>query len=83
MKPELPHWPRLLTADLAAGYLGICKATFLRDVGKLWPQPVETERRPKRWDRLALDKAVDNLGSMGLDPFLEALDDGDDQTTAH
>lgn len=78
MKPELPHWPRLLNAELAAAYLGISKATFLRDVGRLWPHPVETKRRPRRWDLLQLNKAVNDLGSMGADPFMEALSHGDD-----
>ncbi len=55
---ELPHWPRLLSADLAAAYVGVSPNTFRRAVGSRWPQPIYIGNRTL-WDRIALDAAVD------------------------
>lgn len=75
---KLPHWPRLLSADLAARYVGISETNFLAgvDAGH-WPKPIAYGRR-RLWDRLALDEAVDRLSGKGSEhpdghEWLEAL----------
>lgn len=57
---ELPHWPRLLSADEAAAYVGVSRNTFLEHVGDPWPAPIPFGRR-KLFDRLAIDRAVDGI----------------------
>jgi hypothetical protein len=50
-----------MSADLAAGYVGVCKTTFLGGVERGdWPAPVRQGRRVL-WDRQSLDAAVDRL----------------------
>ncbi len=77
---NLPHWPRLLSADLAAGYVGIGETNFLAGVeAGRWPKPIAYGRR-HLWDRLALDEAVDRLsGKTSEHPdgheWVEALND--------
>jgi hypothetical protein len=54
----LPHWPRRMSAFLAAGYLDISETKFLADVkAGRYPQPIHDGRRVL-WDRHALDEAV-------------------------
>lgn len=61
---SLPFWPRRLSADLAAAYLGISRSTFLLGVDDgTWPEPIRDGRRTL-WDRLALDRIVD--GQSGI-----------------
>lgn len=77
-KPEtLPHWPRLLPGQLAAGYLGIGENLLSR-------LPVPSVRIGSRrlWDRQALDRFVDTLAETGQsldsdDYWLGKLDDAD------
>lgn len=57
---ELPHWPRLLSVDQAAAYVGVSVSAFTSRVGELWPAPIRYGRR-KLFDRLAIDRAVDEL----------------------
>ena len=74
----LPHWPRLLGAELAARYVGVSRSSFLAQVGRIWPSPKRIGRRVL-FDRIELDKTVDGLageGSRSDDPFLKALDNG-------
>lgn len=73
---RLPDWPRLLPVDLAAAYVGQSQSGFLAAVGTLWPESVRIGRL-RRWDRIALDKAVDALGGQtapSYDPYLAALE---------
>lgn len=76
-RPDIPYWPRGLSDEQAARYVGVCENTFKaeRDAG-LWPKP---ERRGRRVinDRHRLDEAWDQrqaTGSAG-DPLMEALSD--------
>jgi predicted DNA-binding transcriptional regulator AlpA len=63
--PAIPFWPRLLSADFAAAYMGIGETFFLDCVSKhTLPAPVRLGRR-KLWDRHMLDQCVDAM--IGLD----------------
>lgn len=61
-RPALPDWPRLMSIDLAAGYLGLGIST-IRSHGP----------KPKRWgsrvlyDRRDLDRWADALDGQPLD----------------
>lgn len=78
-------WPRLMPAPMAAAYLGQSVNTFYARV-RAGRYPRAAESDPPKWDRFALDRAVD--GSMDpaeadgfkggvtaddVDPFMEAL----------
>lgn len=55
----LPFWPRLLSREQAARYVGVSPAQFDREVSTgRWPTP---ERRGSRvtWDRRLIDRAQD------------------------
>lgn len=57
----IPSWPRLLSSDLAATYLGISRTNFLARVSQhVLPQPRKIGERVL-WDRLLLDDFVDAL----------------------
>jgi predicted DNA-binding transcriptional regulator AlpA len=64
MNAPLPHWPRLLSDDLAAAYVGLSVTTFRERVGlgKL-PKPVRIGKRTL-WDRRMLDRQVDALSGL-------------------
>lgn len=74
--PEhLPHWPRRLSVDLAAAYLGISASKFLADVGAdRYPPPIKDGARIL-WDRMALDEAVDSQAGRSHtgNPLLKKL----------
>ena len=56
---QLPNWPRRLSAELAAAYLGISKTTLLMGVNRhRYPEPMRDGKRVL-WDREALDEWVD------------------------
>lgn len=59
---SLPHWPRGLRCELAAGYLGISPSLFrqLVDAGKL-PRPVAISPGRQVWLREDLDASLDRL----------------------
>lgn len=77
LAPErLPDWPRLLSAELAAAYVGVSLSGFAAQVGRIWPAPARIGRRTL-WDRKDLDEAVDRLkrnGGPSPDPLMEAID---------
>ncbi|MGF7213617.1 hypothetical protein GGE65_008263 [Skermanella aerolata] len=53
-------WPRTLTAELAAEYLG-CRSAgqFRREVAAgIWPQPLLKQSRPQRWSIQELERAL-------------------------
>jgi hypothetical protein len=61
LKPDsLPSWPRLLTLDLAAAYVGMSPNAFEMDVPAVWPAPVPGMRR-KVWDRAEIDATLDRI----------------------
>ena len=81
---HLPYWPRLLGAELAAGYVGWSRNGFLRRVGETWPEPIRLGGKVL-WDRKGLDEAVDRLvgGGESLgDPFEEAIN-GEGERARH
>jgi hypothetical protein len=56
--------PRGLPLDLAAAYVGLSPHLFLLDVERgRYPQPIKHGAKDKirRWDRAALDDAMDKL----------------------
>lgn len=61
----LPFWPRLLSEDMAAAYLGISKSNFHErwSAAKELPQPHRIGSRVL-WDRLLLDRYVDALSGL-------------------
>lgn len=69
---DLPDWPRLMRAELAARYLGV-GVTLLREDG---PQPKRWRGRVL-WDRADLDRFADALGGLPLDADQRAAE-GDD-----
>ena len=67
---DLPAWPRLLSADAAAAYVGMSRgafdARFAPQLHKLRigaaPAAGRRDRRVLRYDRCELDELVDRLG---------------------
>lgn len=61
----MPHWPRLMSEEMAASYLGISKTNFReRWNGKReFPQPHRIGSRVL-WDRQLLDRYVDALSGL-------------------
>ena len=57
---DLPHWPRLLSLEEAARYVGVSVNAFKSRVGDLWPEPIRFGRRTL-YDKDALDRTVDGL----------------------
>ena len=58
---DMPNWPRLLSEEQAAAYVGVSRNTFRGMVGSLWPEPVPGFGRRRLYDKEALDKAVDGI----------------------
>ncbi len=81
----LPDWPRVLSRQEAARYVGLSAATFMAGVGEKWPQPIEISKTRIGWDRRQLDEAVDRLAGTSapsaLDLWRETRDEG--QREAH
>jgi hypothetical protein len=67
LKPsELPGWPRWLSEDLAAAYVGVSQTTFRHEIAAgVWPKPRRAGRHGGRnvWDRHSLDRASDELSN--------------------
>lgn len=60
--PSVPHWPRLMRADMAAAYVGERSVeAFLRATGTLYPAPITIKGKGKRWLLEDLDAAIDRL----------------------
>lgn len=54
-----PYWPRLLSRELAAAYVGLSIPTFEAEVKKgVWPAPHRHGRRVL-YDRKQIDHALD------------------------
>jgi hypothetical protein len=74
----LPYWPRLLSRDQAARYVGVSPGQFDREVADgHWPPP---ERRGAvlsaragrlLWDRLLLDKRQDERSGLQQDSIAD------------
>lgn len=71
--------PRLLDLGLAAAYVGLSTRSFLKGVtDKRYPAPLRDGKR-QRWDRKALDAAVDRRSGLGAteetsDDLMRAID---------
>jgi hypothetical protein len=66
---DLPYWPRLLSHDLAAAYVGASPSLFDEEITKgVWPPGDLRGSRGglRTWDRFALDAAQDRRA--GLQP---------------
>lgn len=60
-----PDWPRMLRRPLAASYAGYSAPQFDRAVAAdEMPEPVHTSAG-ERWDRRAIDGALDRLANGG------------------
>jgi hypothetical protein len=65
---DLPFWPRYLSRDEAARYVGVSAEMFDEEVaGGHWPGPRRRGRAGGRltWDRLLLDAAADRDSGIG------------------
>lgn|SRR5574341_182137 len=72
----LPDWPRGLTEDLAAAYVGVGVETFRLEVkAGTWPKPrrAGTKGGLNVWDRHAIDAAYDRLSNPSSGGKQEAL----------
>ena len=64
---DLPFWPRLLSREEAARYVGVSPAVFEGEVKQgVWPPALRRGARQGRqtWDRLALDRAADQASGL-------------------
>tara|TARA_B100000686_G_scaffold352724_1_gene455742 strand:+ start:1367 stop:1645 length:279 start_codon:yes stop_codon:yes gene_type:complete len=55
---ELPGWPRLLSLELAASYVGVSEHLFKKNLGTRWPHPLRDGNRIL-WDKHELDRMID------------------------
>lgn len=61
---DLPYWPRMLSREQAAAYVGVSAGTFEKEVADgVWPGG---ERRGARvlWDRALLDRTQDERSGL-------------------
>jgi hypothetical protein len=66
---DLPYWPRFLSRDEAARYLGVSTDVFDDEVrAGDWPRGWARGSRGGRltWDRLSLDRAADARSGLAL-----------------
>ena len=62
----MPFWPRLLSREEAAAYLGISPSLFEQKVNLgMFPLPLSIGTR-KLWDRHKLDESVNVLAGVAL-----------------
>jgi predicted DNA-binding transcriptional regulator AlpA len=80
---DLPDWPRLLSREEAATYVGVSATLFDQEVSSgMWPQPIRRGAAGGRvtWDRVAIDKALDtmavSMAQSGAGPTLGELNWG-------
>lgn len=66
-RTRLPDWPRLMSAELAAAYVGISETTFR----ELAPVTAKAIGRRRLFDRKDLDRWADALDGQMLDPVQE------------
>jgi len=60
----MPFWPRYLSREDAAAYVGVSPGVFDEEVKQgLWPPPLRRGERAGRltWDRVGLDHAADRV----------------------
>lgn len=60
----LPNWPRCLSREQAAAYVGVSPGTFDKEVAAgLWP-PGQVRGRRVLWDRRLIDRAQDERSGL-------------------
>ncbi len=63
-------WPRLMRAETAAAYVDERSVeSFLRHVGKIYPEPIRISGKGERWLKEMLDTTLDRLAgtvSVGM-----------------
>lgn len=67
----LPFWPRFLTREEAARYVGVSASTFDEEVSAgSWPQPQRRGAKGGRvtWDRVLLDQWADRMAGLDIAP---------------
>lgn len=66
-RAQLPHWPRLMSDEIAANYLSISETTF-RTLN------IKCRRIGRRalWDRADIDRFVDRMKGQPLSRVAEA-----------
>lgn len=69
---DMPNWPRFLSEEQAAAYVGLSVNTFRARIGKPWPQAVRMGRR-KLYDRAAIDRVADRLSEPAEQDPTEAI----------
>lgn len=77
---DLPYWPRLLSHDLAAAYVGASPSLFDEEISRgVWPVgEIRGSRGGLRtWDRLLLDAAQDRRAGLSEKPQPGARSIGD------
>lgn len=65
---DLPFWPRCLSADEAARYVGVSRNVFDAEVDKgIWPRGIPRGSLGAKmvWDRHALDRVLDEMSGLG------------------
>lgn len=61
---SIDAWPRLMRVETAARYCDeVSVEKFLKDVGVVWPKPVNVKGGGERWIRDHLDLAIDQLSN--------------------
>jgi hypothetical protein len=69
---DMPAWPRFLSREEAAGYVGVSEPIFDAEVAEgKWPAGMRRGRKGGRitWDRVAIDRAADRQsGLLGAGP---------------
>lgn len=74
---DCPDWPRWLSQEQAAAYVGVSINTFAEEVAAgLWPKPMRRGKARLTWDRNLLDAASDlesGIGAGGIDAERAAL----------
>lgn len=78
--PDMPNWPRFLSLDLAAAYLGVSSNTFKWEVSRgIWPQAIRRGPTSFRmtWDRFAIDRKANKVSGLGGDDMDAAGDELD------
>lgn len=81
---DLPFWPRLLSRDQAARYVGVSATQFTKEVAAgRWPAPERRGQGGNRsgrllWDRALLDRRQDEYSGIVQNSPQSTLATGDE-----
>jgi len=74
----LPHWPALLTTDLAAAYVSLSEGSFRALAAKMGLRSVDCGGMAvTRWRRADLDALIDRLAPKGVKIDVDAQNAND------